>query len=133
MTKCETKMIPLAYANLDIAKDDPDAFDIESVSLYAMIVDTYPKIYCFAVERKCTECDHMCYSLVYNSFTEASDVFKKILNDHGTEKVAIANDIYDYFDDDEPYTRSSTYGDYGPSNPWDAPGMSVSDFIRGVV
>lgn len=22
--------------------------------------------------------------------------------------------------------------DYGPSNPWDAPGMSVSDFIRGV-
>ena len=22
--------------------------------------------------------------------------------------------------------------EYGPSNPWDAPGMSVSDFIRGV-
>lgn len=22
--------------------------------------------------------------------------------------------------------------DYGPSNPWDAPGMKVSDFIRGV-
>ena len=22
--------------------------------------------------------------------------------------------------------------DYGPSNPWDAPGMRVSDFIRGV-
>ena len=25
--------------------------------------------------------------------------------------------------------RSSTYRDYGPSNPWDAPGMSVKDFI----
>lgn len=25
--------------------------------------------------------------------------------------------------------RSSTFGDYSPSNPWDAPGMSVSDFI----
>ena len=25
--------------------------------------------------------------------------------------------------------RSSTGGDYGPSNPWDAPGMSMSDFI----
>lgn len=24
------------------------------------------------------------------------------------------------------------YEDYGPSNPWDAPGMRVSDFIRGV-
>lgn len=22
--------------------------------------------------------------------------------------------------------------EYGPSNPWDAPGMAVSDFIRGV-
>ena len=27
------------------------------------------------------------------------------------------------------YIRSSTYGDYGPSNPWDAPGMSAKDFI----
>lgn len=27
------------------------------------------------------------------------------------------------------YIPSSTYRDYGPSNPWDAPGMSVKDFI----
>ena len=27
------------------------------------------------------------------------------------------------------YTPSSTNGDYGPSNPWDAPGMSIHDFI----
>ena len=27
------------------------------------------------------------------------------------------------------YISSSTNGDYSPSNPWDAPGMSVSDFI----
>ena len=32
-------------------------------------------------------------------------------------------DIEDY------YTPSSSRGDYGPSTPWDAPGMSVSDFI----
>ncbi len=25
--------------------------------------------------------------------------------------------------------RSATMGDYSPSNPWDAPGMSISDFI----
>ena len=32
-------------------------------------------------------------------------------------------------DDDEEYTPSATHGDYSPSNPWDAPGMSISDFI----
>ena len=31
-------------------------------------------------------------------------------------------------EDDEHYTPSSTRGDYGPSNPWDAPGMSIHDF-----
>ena len=33
-------------------------------------------------------------------------------------------------EDGEHCVRSSTCGDYGPSNPWDAPGMSISDFIR---
>lgn len=33
-----------------------------------------------------------------------------------------------YVEDDE-YTPSATRGDYSPSNPWDAPGMSMSDFI----
>ena len=32
-------------------------------------------------------------------------------------------------DYEEEYTPSSTYGDYSPSNPWDAPGMSIKDFI----
>ena len=32
-------------------------------------------------------------------------------------------------DDDDNYIRSSTNGDYSPNNPWDAPGMSLSDFI----
>ena len=27
------------------------------------------------------------------------------------------------------YVPSSTNGDYSPSNPWDAPGMSIKDFI----
>ena len=30
--------------------------------------------------------------------------------------------------DDEPIP-SAENGDYGPSNPWDAPGMKISDFI----
>ena len=35
------------------------------------------------------------------------------------------DDPYEAFD----YCPSSTNGDYSPSNPWDAPGMSISDFI----
>ena len=30
---------------------------------------------------------------------------------------------------DEEYTPSATAGDYSPSCPWNAPGMSMSDFI----
>lgn len=38
-------------------------------------------------------------------------------------------DLEDCYDGYEGYIRSSTNGDYSPSNPWDAPGMSISDFI----
>ena len=34
-----------------------------------------------------------------------------------------------YEPEEEPYCPSATAGDYSPSNPWDAPGMSISDFI----
>lgn len=30
---------------------------------------------------------------------------------------------------EDPKFLCSTFGDYSPSNPWDAPGMSVRDFI----
>ena len=30
---------------------------------------------------------------------------------------------------DDDYCPSATNRDYGPSNPWDAPGMSIRDFI----
>lgn len=42
------------------------------------------------------------------------------------------NEILEYLeevDDDEEYIPSVTKGDYSPSNPWDAPGMSIHDFI----
>lgn len=31
--------------------------------------------------------------------------------------------------EEDHYTPSATNGDYGPGNPWDAPGMSIRDFI----
>ena len=38
-------------------------------------------------------------------------------------------DLEDCYEDDSDYVRSSTYGHYSPSAPWNAPGMSVRDFI----
>lgn len=32
-------------------------------------------------------------------------------------------------DEDDEYIPSAERGDYSPSNPWDAPGMRMSDFI----
>ena len=32
-------------------------------------------------------------------------------------------------DKEEHYTPSACAGDYSPNTPWDAPGMSISDFI----
>ena len=119
----------LAYANLDIATDNPDAFDISSINLNVMTVDCYPRIACFVVERRETECEDFNYSLVYNNIEEACEEFKKVITKYGVTKVGIATDINDYLYDDEPYIPCATYGDYGPSNPWDAPGMSIHDFI----
>ena len=33
---------------------------------------------------------------------------------------------------DDEYVPSSENGDFGPSNPWDAPGCSIDMFIGGV-
>lgn len=37
--------------------------------------------------------------------------------------------LYDPDEWEEEYPPSAYGGDYGPANPWDAPGMSFSDFI----
>lgn len=44
---------------------------------------------------------------------------------------AIENNCYDpnEEEEEEEYVPSATNGDYSPSNPWDAPGMKISDFI----
>ena len=43
-------------------------------------------------------------------------------------KVLEEADSLAFYEDRKRYT-SSTAGDYSPSNPWDAPGMSTRDFI----
>ena len=46
---------------------------------------------------------------------------------------SVAQEVLDKFNGNEIYDNeyipSCTRGDYGPGNPWDAPGMSIKDFI----
>jgi hypothetical protein len=42
---------------------------------------------------------------------------------------AEAEELYEATHGESPRYTSCYAGDYGPSNPWDAPGMSIHDFI----
>ena len=54
------------------------------------------------------------------------DISKYSIEDLKKEMMDICKWIVDAR---EEYVPSAENGDYGPSNPWDAPGMSVKDFI----
>lgn len=62
----------------------------------------------------------------------ANDVREYVLG--GESYVYIGDDLENLeyelglYDEEDDYP-SSTRGDYSPSNPWDAPGMKMSDFI----
>lgn len=66
------------------------------------------------------------------SGVEFDNYFNTISFDYDEEDVhemvyEIAEEIIADIEND--YTPSAENGDYSPSNPWDAPGMSISDFI----
>lgn len=101
----------------------------------------------FVVKRRVMDYDRYCFDRFYNDLKTAYDAFvkeadRKIKKYDGTEennyKPVRYCDDWNYYeeeleDDDDEYVRSSSAGDYGPSNPWDAPGMKVSDFLPGVL
>ena len=63
---------------------------------------------------------------------EVNEVKEYIIDD--TPYVYIGDDLENLsyelsLEEDEEYIPSAENGDYSPSNPWDAPGMKMSDFI----
>lgn len=71
---------------------------------------------------------------IYTGEYEDTELSRPIERDaHGNEIIKVdpfvlrAEDFGD--DEDDYYTPSATHGDYSPSCPWNAPGMSISDFI----
>ena len=59
------------------------------------------------------------------------DEYVRFLQVVGFTQEEIEEELSDccFDDDDDEYTPSASNGDYSPSNPWDAPGMKISDFI----
>ena len=71
-----------------------------------------------------------------NNEEEADEVFReKSMEcefDFSDGEVAETGYIIECVDEDDDYIPSSTNGDYSPSTPYNAPGMCIDDFIRGV-
>ena len=51
------------------------------------------------------------------------------LSESEMEWLGLGTEDYEIGECEEEYVPSATRGDYSPSNPWDAPGMCISDFI----
>ena len=82
--------------------------------------------------RKCGNCKHRCFS-GWDGMIESCYWYEVSTTEAEEIKNAAECGKYEYgtpacLDHDE-YTPSATAGDYGPGCPWNAPGMSVRDFI----
>lgn len=80
--------------------------------------------------RKCGNCKNS----MWHSWSGVECCMDYEMETSEAEEIEAAKNCPKYeegnpFEDDEPYTPSATAGDYGPSCPWNAPGMSAKDFI----
>lgn len=77
--------------------------------------------------RKCSNCKNrrweswsgIDYCPFYEMATETEEI----------EKATECSIYEEETEEEREYCPSATAGDYSPSNPWDAPGMSIKDFI----
>jgi hypothetical protein len=85
-------------------------------------------------ERKAELFDNAITWIWEHTENHGIEVYKSALKKVGYTKEEIVEELLSCNFDDEynadAYCPSSTNGDYSPSNPWDAPGMSIRDFIR---
>lgn len=81
------------------------------------------EVYKIDVDENGTEYAHPKNSTTFNFYaTSAFNYPYDPAHDHLWEEGFIE-------DDEDDYTPSATRGDYSPSSPWNAPGMSINDFI----
>ncbi len=81
--------------------------------------------------RKCGNCKHRCFS----SWSGIDYCMGYEMACSEAEEIEAAENCGAYEEgtppclEEERYCPSSSMGDYSPSSPWNAPGMSVRDFI----
>ena len=83
--------------------------------------------------RKCSDCKHRYFS--YWDELECCIGYGMTITE-GLDETECATDCDRFeegtpscLEEKEPYRPSASNGDYSPSHPWDAPGMSIHDFI----
>ncbi len=83
--------------------------------------------------KKCGNCKYRCFN-GWDGMIECCMGYEMSCNEE--DEIREAKDCLKYekgtpycLEDKDEYTPSATRRDYSPSNPWDAPGMSVRDFI----
>jgi hypothetical protein len=90
--------------------------------------------------RRISECDSASYDMIFNDVRSAVKEFgkeaRKKIRCGGREEFAYGpvrwTEHWPYIRDELIPCDESYEKDYGPSNPWDAPGMKISDFLPGV-
>ena len=82
-------------------------------------------------KRKCGNCKKRCFT----GWDGINCCINYEMATTEEEEIAYAKDCPSYEEGtpeclkENHYCPSATAGDYGPGNPWDAPGMSIHDFI----
>lgn len=83
------------------------------------------------MERSCKNCGRSYYEDFGPYYTTIKRMCERweCRSYEGKTDEEIATECERYVDEEEPYIPSATHGDYSPSNPAGAPGMSWRDFI----
>ena len=82
--------------------------------------------------RKCGNCKYRCFSS-WDGMVECCIGYEIAVTEEDEIREAKDCGRYEkgtpYCLERDEYCPSATAGDYGPGNPWAAPGMSIHDFI----
>lgn len=137
-------------SNFDVTAPENQQYDNGKYFCYWEKEDLKPVMLSRAVDyfRSRTEENYIPYSrleelatvfkdgLIEDDKESAMEYFGNCgLEDYERDFLGIPDEEYPYgecqesIDDVDDYCLSATAGDYSPGNPWDAPGMSISDFI----
>ena len=110
---------------LERVQDDLEDYSVTLDCISDKVVEDY-------LENALSEIIEESYLGYSNSGVIIDTYFETISLDYYEEDVCeLVQELADQIiaDIEEDYTPSAENGDYSPSNPWDAPGMKISDFI----